>query len=125
MITNYIGDNCAADLLSCPLPRTNVAVQVPVDPTKPNSLLPPAPEEVWGLGDAWGGVTELSETHNDVMLVRAGAYVSTGGGGLFRRRLQGDSPALPVYAVERGKSWWGDPIFGLAERDVVLKEPRG
>lgn len=120
MMTNYLGDQCVSDLLGSAIPRTNSGLRLPADLDNRNVLLPPSAEQMWNLGDAWGGVTELSELHNDLVHVRAGEYVSNEKYGLFRRRLRRNEDGGGKL-VEGG----GGPVYGEIERDVVLTVPRG
>ena len=125
MMSNYLGDQCAGDLLGCAIPRTNSGLRIPVNPNNRNVLLPPSAEETWGLGDAWGGVTELSDTHNDLVYVRAGNYVNNAPGGLFRRRLRLRRSGEPALMERDQVVGGGDgPIYGDDERDEVLVVPR-
>ena len=114
MMTNYLGDQCVSDLLGTAIPRTNAGIRLPKDLNNRNALLPPSAEQLWNLSDAWGGVTELSDSHNDMVLVRAGVYESREKYGIFRRRLDGKL----VGGGTRG------PVYGETERDVVLEVSR-
>ena len=122
MMTNYVGDQCVSDLLGIAIPRTNSGLRLPADLDNRNALLPPSAEQMYNLGDAWGGVTELSELHNDLVHVRAGEYVSTEKYGLFRRRLRRNQDPKGGGKLVKGGA---GPVYGESERDVVLAVPRG
>lgn len=110
-MSNYLGDFCASDLLGSAIDRTNRGLRLPADVVRGrNALLPPAPRDTLRAGDAWGGVTELSERDKTLVLVRDGEYVSTAWGGGFRRR-QDDNRIVGG----------GGPIFGTNERDKLVR----
>ena len=112
MITNYPIDRCISDVLNAPIPRTNSGLRLPRSLDDRNVLMPPSAEEAHALGDAYGGVTELSDTQNDLVHVRNGKYVSRVKGGLFRR------------AVKKRIVGGAGPVFGHKEGDVIYAVPR-